>query len=232
MDALTAARQHVERHGTADQRNWLRIAEAHQAILHGRWNAAAEMLEARIAEAEAGLVHYLDPTCHAFTRARETKDPQITAPALALCATVLLTQGRRKQASTLTSEVLACGHVQVAALLELHGAVTPIEFAWLVRDLGREAELLTALESAPPTPWLQAACAIAEHDSAGSLDLVAKIRAPSVDAYARLRAAEEAARSGSHDVAKELLAPALQFFRRVLAARHLAIADGLLAEGT
>ena len=65
-----------------------------------------------------------------------------------------------------------------------------------------------------------------------SLDLVAKIRAPSVDAYARLRAAEEAARSGSHDVAKELLAPALQFFRRVRAARHLAIADGLLAEGT
>src|SRR5438093_11667104 len=51
--------------------------------------------------------------------ARETKDPQITAPALALCATVLLTQGRRKQVSTLTSEVLACGHVQVAALLEL-----------------------------------------------------------------------------------------------------------------
>src|SRR5438552_13930823 len=94
-DALTAARQHVERHGTADQRNWLRIAEAHQAILHGRWNAAAEMLEARIAEAEAGLVHYLDPTCHAFTRARETKDPQITAPGLALCATVPLTQGRR-----------------------------------------------------------------------------------------------------------------------------------------
>jgi len=185
------------------------------------------MLEARIAEAEAGLVHYLDPTCHALRAGIALARGDVVA-AFADSNKAR----RRKQASTLTSEVLARGHVLVAALPELHGAVTPIEFAWLVRGLGREAELLTALESAPPTPWLQAACAIAEHDSAGSLDLVAKIRAPSVDAYARLRAAEEAARSGSHDVAKELLAPALQFFRRVLAARHLAIADGLLAEGT
>jgi DNA-binding SARP family transcriptional activator len=251
-DALRAARQDVDKHGTADQRNWLRVAEAHQAILDGRWDEASESLDARIAEAETGHAHYLDPTCHALRaaialargqlhpaatesdkaldQARKIKDPQLLAPALALRATILLAQGHKKQAATLASELLARGHMLVPALLELHGAVTPIEFAWLVRDLGQEAELLSALESAPPTPWLQAARAIAEHDLTGSVNIVAQIGAPASDAYARLRAAADLVRVGRDHDAQELLAPVLTFYRKVGATRYLTQANNCSLE--
>jgi DNA-binding SARP family transcriptional activator/class 3 adenylate cyclase len=250
-DTLQTARRDVESHGTTDQRNWLRVAEAHEALLQGRWKEAARILDQRITEAEAGLVHYLDPTCSAllasiaFARgdleaasavsanalvcARATKDPQILAPALALRATVLLAKGRLKHVSRLASEMLARGYVLVTALLELQPAVTPIEFAWLIRDLGRDAELLTVLKSAPPTPWLEAARAIARGDFEHSVELVARIGAPSVEAYARLRAAEELARLGRHMDAVKQLAPAVIFFRKVGATRYIAQAEETLA---
>jgi DNA-binding SARP family transcriptional activator/class 3 adenylate cyclase len=250
-DTLRAARRDVESHGTTDQRNWLHIAEAHEALLQGRWKEAARILDQRIAEAEAGLVHYLDPACRALLasialargdleaastasataldRARATKDPQILAPALALRATVLLAKGQLKHVSRLASEMLARGYVLVTALLELQPAVTPIEFAWLIRDLGRDAELLTALESAPPTPWLEAARAIARGEIEHSVELVARIGAPSVNAYARLRAAEELARLGRHTDAATQLAPAVIFFRKVGATRYIAQAEETLA---
>jgi hypothetical protein len=124
--------------------------------------------------------------------------------------------------------MLERGHVLVTALLELQPAVTPIELAWLLRDLGREAELLPTLASAPPTPWLEAARAIAQGDLAHSVDLVACIGAASVEAYARLRAAEELARLGRDSEAKELLAPARAFYSKVGATRYLARANELL----
>jgi DNA-binding SARP family transcriptional activator len=250
-EALRTVRRDVESHGTTDQRNWLRVAEAHQAVLQGRWKQAARILDQRIAEAEAGLIHYLDPACrallaslalargdleaastfsvNALDRARATKDPQILAPALALQATVLLAQGRPTHASRFASEMLAREYVLVTALLELQPAVTPIEFAWLIRDLGRDAELLTALKSAPPTPWVDAARAVARGDLEHSVELAVRIGAPSVEAYARLRAAEELARLGRHTDAARQLAPAVIFFRKAGATRYTAQAEETLA---
>jgi hypothetical protein len=111
----------------------------------------------------------------------------------------------------------------------LHPTVTPVEFAWLVRDLGRGAELLSALESAPSTPWHEAARAIADGDVAQSVEVVARIGAPSVEAYARLRAAGELSRAGRLVGVHDLLEPTLAFFRHVGATRYLAQADALLA---
>jgi DNA-binding SARP family transcriptional activator len=249
-DALRSARRDVESHGTADQRNWSRISEAHEAVFHGRWKEAIRILDGRVAEAEAGVTHYSDPAARALRaslalargnleaasadsvqalgRARETKDPQILASALALRATVLLAQGRREEASSLASEVLARGSVLVPALLELHAPVTPIEFAWLLRDLGREAELLHALESAPSTPWLEAASAIARGDFLHGAELASRIGALSVAAYARLRTAQELARLRRHAEANEQLAPALAFFSKVGATRYVAQAEEAL----
>jgi DNA-binding SARP family transcriptional activator/class 3 adenylate cyclase len=250
-EALLACRDDVERYGTADQRNWLRATEAHEAVLEGRWDDARRILDERVAEAEAGVTHYSDPACralrasialargdleaaaadseHALDRARRTKDPQLFAPALALRAIVQLAQDRRKEASRHVTEVLAQGSVFVPALLDLHPTVTPVEFAWLVRDLGRGAELLSALESAPSTPWLEAARTIAGGDIAQSVEIVARIGAHSVEAYARLRAAEELSRTGRLAEVHDLLEPALAFFRHVGATRYLAQADKVLA---
>jgi hypothetical protein len=142
---------------------------------------------------------------------------------------VHLAQDRQEEASRHVTEVLAQGAVFVTALLDLHPTVTPVEFAWLVRDLGRGAELLSALESAPSTPWLEAARTIAGGDVARSVEVVARIGARPVEAYARLRAAEELSRTGRLAEVYDLLEPALAFFRRVGATRSLAQADKSLA---
>lgn len=141
---------------------------------------------------------------------------------------MLLAQGRREVASSLASEVLARGSVLVPALLELHAPVTPIELAWLLRDLGQEAELLHALESAPSTPWLKAASAIARGDFLHGTELASRIGALSVAAYARLRTAQELARLRRHAEANEQLAPALVFFSKVGATRYIAQAEEAL----
>jgi hypothetical protein len=157
------------------------------------------------------------------------KDAQVLAPALAFRGIVLLEEGRREEASKLASELLGRGSVLVPALTTVHPTVTLIEFAWLLRDLGREAELLSALTSAPSTPWCHTARAIAKGDMTDGVELSARIGAPSVEAYTRLRAAEELAHAGHHAEARDCLAPALAFFRKVGATRHLAQAEQVLA---
>jgi len=250
-EALSMIGRDAASYGTATTGRWLRSAEAYEALLHGQWEEAAHILDEVIAEAEAGVAHYWDPACRALRasielahgdlerasvssetaleHARRGKDPQILAPALAFRGIVLLAQGRQEEAARLASEVLALGSVPGSALLELFPPATPIEFAWLLRDLGREAELLSALESAPATPWLEAARAIAHGDFAHGAELVARIGAPSVEAYTRLRVAEELARAGHHTEAHEQLAQALVFFRKVGATRYIAQAEELLA---
>jgi tetratricopeptide (TPR) repeat protein len=249
-EALSIYRRDVESYGSADQRRSSRGAEAHEAVFHGRWDEAALMLDEVVAEAEAGAAHYEDPVWRvlgasialargdleaasagsekALDRARKTKDAQVLAPALAFRGIVLLEEGRGEEASKLASELLGRGSVLVPALTTVHPTVTLIEFAWLLRDLGREAELLSALASAPSTPWCHAARAIAKGNMTDGVDLSARIGAPSVEAYTRLRAAEELARAGHHAEARDCLAPALAFFRKVGATRYLARAEQVL----
>jgi len=78
-------------------------------------------------------------------------------------------------------------------------------------------------------PWLEAARTIADGDLAQSVEIVARIGAHSVEAYARLRAAEELSRTGRLAEVHDLLEPALAFFRHVGATRYLAQADKVLA---
>jgi class 3 adenylate cyclase/tetratricopeptide (TPR) repeat protein len=246
-ETLEAFRRDVESYGAAANWRVLRVADAHQGVLHGQWDDAARALAGLIAEEEAGVAHYLEATCRALRasielargdlegaavdseaavdRARRAKDPQILTPALVLRGIVLVAQGRHEQASELASEVLALGSRLVAGLLQENPAATPIEFAWLLRDLGREAEFFSAVESAPSTPWIEAAKAIAGGDFHEAVELVPRIGAPVVEAYTRLRAAEELARSGQRDAAREQSAQALSFFRKAGATHYIGRAD-------
>jgi DNA-binding SARP family transcriptional activator/tetratricopeptide (TPR) repeat protein len=240
----------AESYGTAMEGRWARVADAYEAVFHGRWDAASSIVDQLIAEADAGMAHYLDPACRAlrasihFARghleeaatdsdkalegARRTKDPQSLAPVLALRGIVLLAQGQREEASRLASEVLTLGSAPPSALRELFPAATPIEFAWLLCDLGRETELLSALDSAPSTPWLEAARAIADKQFTHSVELVSRIGALSVEAYTRLRVAEELTRAGREEEAQDLLVPALAFFKKVNATRFFVQAKQVL----
>jgi DNA-binding SARP family transcriptional activator/class 3 adenylate cyclase len=248
---LSAFGRDVERYGTEDLARTLRNAQAYEAVLRGRWDEATRILDEMIGDTEAATTDYRQPACRALRasielgrgdlagasaesekaldRARKAKDPQILAPALALRGIVQLAVGLREEASRLASEVLALGPSLIDGLLTETPAATPVEFTWLIRDLGREAELLPALESGPSTPWVEAARAIARGDLPRGVELVAQIGAPSVEAYTRLRAAEELARIGSPQQAHDHLGPALDFFRKVGATRYLAQAEQLFA---
>ena len=141
----------------------------------------------------------------------------------------LLAQALREEASELAAEVLARGSVLIPAMLELHPVATPIELAWLVRDLRVEADFLAARASAPASPWLDAASAIVKGDFARGVELVTHLEAPTIEAYTRLRAAEAMTAAGNHTDARGHLEPALAFYRSVGATRYIREAESLLA---
>jgi class 3 adenylate cyclase/DNA-binding SARP family transcriptional activator len=249
MEALRTFRHDGEMYGTAKVRLWVRTAEAYEALLYGRWGAATDILERLVDEAESGADHYLEPTYRvlrasiefargdvvgaaegsekALARARRTKDPQLLAPALALRSMVLLAEGRREEAYSLAAEVLALDR-PVVTFLELFPAVTPIEFAWLLRDMGCQQELRAVLQSAPSIPWIEAARAIANGELLEVLEIVNKLELPVVESYTRLRAAEVFAQAGERGKASKVVGPAIDFFRGVGATRYVARAEALL----
>ena len=253
-DELKAFRSDVDRYGTADLRRHGCALGAHDAVLHGRWKEAGRILDEVLAEADAGSAYYADPACRALRaviafaradresasassdrsldRARRTKDPQLLAPALVVRGMVLLAEGRRKEASKLASEVLAGGSSLVLALLEFVPAATPTEFAWLLRDLRREGDLLPALQAAPVTPWFDVARAVATGDFAVSAQIAAEMGAPAVEAYAGLRAGEALLAAGGGPEALAQLEKALEFYRSVGAAHYVRQAEALLVTST
>jgi class 3 adenylate cyclase/tetratricopeptide (TPR) repeat protein len=250
-EAVGTFRRDVETYGTPVLERWLRGCEAYEAVVHGHWQEALGSLDRLIEEAEAGAQHYLEPSWRAvrasidfargnleqavagseeaLNRARATKDPQLLAPILGFRGIVLHALGELEESSKLGLEVLTLGSAPLCALLEVTPAATPIELAWLLRDLGRMGELRSALESAPSTPWFRAARAIAEEDVTEAVALVAAIGAEYIDAYSRLRAGEELIRVGNRPQGLDVLLPAVDFFRSVGATRYLEQAEALLA---
>jgi hypothetical protein len=138
-------------------------------------------------------------------------------------------QERREEASSLAEEVLALGGVPVVTLLETFTAATPIEFAWLHRDLARQQELLTVLDSAPSMPWMEGARAIANGELLEALEIVARLELPVVESYTRLRTAEAFAQARDREEASKVVESALGFFRGAGATRWLRQAEALLA---
>jgi class 3 adenylate cyclase/tetratricopeptide (TPR) repeat protein len=250
-ETLATHRRDAERYADAFNRAWARGSGAYEDVLQGRWDRATEVLDELISVAESGVAHYMEPAWYALRasvelargelsaassdsakgleRARAAKDPQSVAPALALRGMVLVAQGRSTEASALSSEVLAFGAVLVSGLVGESPAATLIEFAWLLRALGREAELGAVLGSVPSTPWAEAAHALTHGDFAHGAELVAAIGAPSVEAYTRLRLAEEFTTAGRSAEAHDQIALALPFFRKVGATRYIAQAEELLS---
>jgi DNA-binding SARP family transcriptional activator len=251
-EVLRTAQGDVETFGAVDQRRWFTIAKAHEDMLDGRWDEADRTVSGLIADIDTGAApHYLDPAGlalramitlprgalaaasadseMALERARTTRDPQILAQALVVRAMVQLAQGRREDASSLAQELLARGSVLVIALLEMHLAATPIELAWLLRDLGTEAALHRVLASTPSNPWLEATSAIANGELADALQLVARIGAPSIEAYTQLRAGQDLTEAGQYAQAEPLLRNALAFYRSVDATRYIDHAEAALA---
>ena len=102
--------------------------------------------------------------------------------------------------------------------------------AFALLELGREAELLGSVEElGSPTPWREAALAVARGDLVGAADLLHELGAATFEAHARLRAARQLAEEGRRAEASTQLASALAFYRGVAATAAIREGEALLA---
>jgi hypothetical protein len=135
-------------------------------------------------------------------------------------------QGRREEASSLASEVLERGLGLVHALLESERTVTPLELAWLFRDLGREDELLSALDSRPGYSLGRGRA----RDRAGRLRLERRDRRPDQGSFGGgLHASAHGAGAGAGRApcgGRQVLRPVLLFFSNVGARRYFGPGGG------
>ncbi len=237
----------AQRQGLAGFIRWQEAELAMARYLQGRWTVALATSDQFIEAAEAGSPHYMESVCR-YVRgaidlargdveaaladarrgtevARSVTDPQALHPAVAFEARVELAAGNLK-----TAHELADG------LLELWGdrGVRPmqesVDGAWVFTGLGREAELVEAIERASAqTPWHEGARRIASGDLAGAAETYAEIGSVPDEVYARLRAAEQLVREGRRSDADAQLRLVLPVLAELGATAWQAEAEALLA---
>jgi hypothetical protein len=104
------------------------------------------------------------------------------------------------------------------------------ELAVVLQAMGRGAELLELVgRLTTPTPWLQAAIAIAHGRFDRAADLYAQIGSLPHEAFACLNAAKQLVTAGHRTQASEHLERALAFYRQVNASGYLREVEALLA---
>jgi hypothetical protein len=246
---LAKGYQAAERFGLAPVLRGFRVERAFQDYWQGRWDAALAGADQFITEVEAGSPHHLERDCRLlrglirFARgdlpgaladastaaelATQTRDVQTLLPALAIHARVLLANGQVEQASVKASELLA----------ELGGSGALVtnpdwsgQLAIVLYTLGRGSELLDLISRVTaPTPWQEAAAAIAAGRFEEAADRYAKIGSLPDEAYARLRAGEQLLNAGRRADGNAQLQQALAFYRQVGATAYLHEADALVA---
>ena len=234
-------REAAERFGLANE---LRIVQAEHVLedyWRGRWGAAVAGADGFIAETARGTRHFMEDVCRLVRGrirlargdlagalddaeadvelGRQQGAPEALQAALALQAQVLLVAGSVEEADGRASELLAL-------LTEKGVLVTNPDWsgglAIVLHDLGRGAELIELVaQVTPPTPWLQAATAVAGGDFEQAAELYGEIGSLPDEAFARLRAAERLLQTGRRAKAEDQLQRALVFCRKVEAVAHL-----------
>jgi tetratricopeptide (TPR) repeat protein len=249
VELRTRAQRVAERLGDAKAVTWLRAERCGEAYWLGRWEEALAGADSFISEFEDGSRHYqeiycrvlrgrillardradaaLDDALKGLEFARVVKDPQALYPALAFTARASEEAGKRAEAEAAAGELLD---------LVREDRKTPVAYLWLhdlavaLADLGRGDELLQATaEARKPTPWLEAARALAAGDPRSAAGLYRRIGARPDEALARLRAGAALAAAGRQQEAEAELRTASTFYLSVGAEASLAEAERLLA---
>jgi hypothetical protein len=145
-------------------------------------------------------------------------------------ARIQLAEGKRRDATSLVSELLALGRRLVLGLVnELSAGEALITLAWTTCDLGLRDELAAVLETAPQTPWVDAAIAITRSEPFRAADMLARLSCRTAEAYTRLRAAEALTRERRRGQAEAELAKVLAFYRQAGATNYIRKAETLIA---
>jgi class 3 adenylate cyclase len=212
----------------------------------GRWDEALERATDFIAKCESGSPHYLESSVRE-TRAtmllargdieaalddfglarelgRQSRDPQTQLPPLAASVRAYMLLGR-------TGDAKALAHELVARLREL--SVTPpfvgiiAEFA---DELGLADEMRELVDAAPPMSYTDAASAKLNQDFERAAEIYADLGFASVEADARLLAAELLISQGRSSDGELELQKALAFYRSVGATFFIKRAEDILAQ--
>jgi class 3 adenylate cyclase len=223
--ALAAAAGQAERFGSRRWRRSIELQRVAERFWTGRWPEAVAVVDALLAGDER---HYLEWECRlwrgrirlaggrpaealadaeaAHALAVAARDPQDLHPTRAFLARALLAAGRRAEAREVADRLLA----------GLGGAVLGpdlgADLGVVLVELGIPAGTLDGL-GIPPSPWLDAARALAGGEPLAAADRYAAIGSRPDEADARLAAARLLAASGRPAEAAAQEAAALAFLR-------------------
>ncbi len=137
---------------------------------------------------------------------------------------MLALAGRADEAQPILSELFGGSLVDRGSLDEL----SP-ECVLAAEILGRCDEARRWLSTRRDSPWFAVARKLADQEFAAAAESLDSMGAARSAAFARLRAAQELARTGRRAEADDQLRQALGFFRSVGATRFIREAEALLA---
>jgi class 3 adenylate cyclase/tetratricopeptide (TPR) repeat protein len=221
--ALAEGERLAERFGSMRWRRAIELQRVAERYWTGRWAEAVAVVDAMVAGGERT---YLDWECRlwrgrirlaggrleaaledaraAHELAREAGDPQDLHPTRAFLARALLAAGRRREAAEVAERLLE----------GLGGGILGpdlgADLGLVLGDLGIPADAL-GRRGIPPSPWLEAARALAAGDPLAAADRYAAIGSRPDEADARLAAARLLARLGRPTEAGAQLAAARAF---------------------
>jgi tetratricopeptide (TPR) repeat protein len=221
--ALAAGARQAERFGSWRWRRSIELQRVAERYWTGRWPEAVAVVDDLLAGGER---HYLEWECRmwrgrirlaggrsaealadaeaAHALAERARDPQDLHPTRAFLARALLAAGRREEAAEVAGRLLA----------GLGGGVLGpdlgADLGLVMGELGIPAEALDGL-GIRPTPWLEAARALAAGDPMTAAERYAAIGSLPDEADARLAAARLLAGQGRRPEAEAQLAAARAF---------------------
>ena len=238
--AREAAWEAAEQFGSTLRLRWLEIERAGECYWSGRWDQTVRIADALAPDGDDGAPHYMKAICHlwrgrirlargqlgealddagrALALARDTGDRLNLDPALAFAARVLLAADQPAEAGKLLDELLA---TLGARLLKPELGVD------LAIDLVELERPVEALDDVLPSPWLDAARALAGGDPGRAARIYAEIGSRPDEAAARLAAARRLLPARPAEGRVEL-ERAMAFFREVGATASLEQAKELL----
>jgi predicted ATPase/class 3 adenylate cyclase len=216
-----------------------------ECVYHlGAWDEAEEITDEELADPEP---HYMRSQCHvvrAYIRlargdargaledtraavedARAIRDPQSLIPDLTARVFCLATTGHAAWQAELEELLEAAQELEA-------GLAGPwiVDLALVLHAHGRSGETLEARDAfGPPSPWQEAALAIAEGDLVTAAAVLEAKGAATQEAYVRLAAAKSLDEQGRRPEARDQLSRASAFFHEVGATACLREADAIRA---
>jgi predicted ATPase/class 3 adenylate cyclase len=231
-----------ERFGDAHTADYSRLIQIQCLLTEGDWDEGLRRADAFLAACDAGESHVMEgdirrnrAVCRlarddvhgaiqdierALPAARKAGDPQAVFPALVSAAWIYAQAGRHDDAVTLAHEAIS----DAPARWSLG------DLAWFAAELDCVDELRERIErSEIQSRWTDAAVAVLRGDLVGAADIYLEMGDRMMEAFARLRAAEQLVAEGRRAEADDQLHESLSFWRPVRASRYVREGEALLA---